>query len=225
MIGSQSKFIIWTISKGYCFSEIEDSLSTECLRMMYTLFETFLDNEMIQKYNFCCLWSRRHWKCIATRSCSSCVSTNMAVNVSFDERKWLLKCYWKVENVFEVQWCWSVEFGTPPPTRITNKNPRQVWSRWNGARHRKRVLMQLCRFLTIPKEVIEAMFSWDWYREIQCSSNFTSSKMEALHSKPCPLTKWRRPRYATAILWVVPAQVWRKGRFSRLNCLVRWSHI
>ena len=43
----------------------------------------------------------------------------MAVKLSFDERKWLLKCYWKVENVVEVQLCWRVEFGTPPPTRVT----------------------------------------------------------------------------------------------------------
>ena len=43
----------------------------------------------------------------------------MAVKFSFDERKWLLKCYWKVENVVEVQRRWRVEFGTPPPTRVT----------------------------------------------------------------------------------------------------------
>ena len=33
------------------------------------------------------------------------------MKLSFDERKWLLKCYWKVENVVEVQ--------RPPPTRAT----------------------------------------------------------------------------------------------------------
>ena len=43
----------------------------------------------------------------------------MAVKLSFDEYKWLLKCYWKMENVVEVQRCWRVEFGTPPPTRVT----------------------------------------------------------------------------------------------------------
>ena len=268
----------------------------------------------------------------------------MAVKLSFDERKWLLRCYWKVENVVEAQQRWSVEFGTPPPTRITitrirekfevegtvqdvlkgrcgrkrsstdnesadavmqvlhdlqrsqwgnvlvrlvsrnpvfiefcelkngsltfrdlsmfdvvvvsvlwqkvdilnmyglkevygiehntncisvsfrcweitfqkvytsiwiwytstnkgnnNKNPRQVWIRWNGARCVERevplitiVLMQSCRFCTIPKEVIEAMFSWDWHREIQCSSNFASSKMEALHSETCRSVRRRR---------------------------------
>ena len=41
----------------------------------------------------------------------------MAVKLLFDERKWLLKCYWKVENVVEVQRCWRVEFGTI--TRVT----------------------------------------------------------------------------------------------------------
>ena len=43
----------------------------------------------------------------------------MAVKLPFDERKWLLKCYWKMENVVEVQRCWRVEFGTPPPTSVT----------------------------------------------------------------------------------------------------------
>ena len=43
----------------------------------------------------------------------------MAVKLSFDERKWLLKCYSKVENVVEVQRRWRVELGTPQPTRVT----------------------------------------------------------------------------------------------------------
>ena len=42
----------------------------------------------------------------------------MAVKLSLDERKWLLKCYWKVENVVEVQRRWRVEFGTSSPTRV-----------------------------------------------------------------------------------------------------------
>ena len=33
--------------------------------------------------------------------------------------KWLLKCYWKFENVVEVQRRLRIEFGTPPPTRVT----------------------------------------------------------------------------------------------------------
>ena len=43
----------------------------------------------------------------------------MVVKLLFDERKWLLKCYCKVENVVEVQRRCRVEFGTPPPTRVT----------------------------------------------------------------------------------------------------------
>ena len=36
---------------------------TECLKLMYTLFKLlFLSNEMRQKYNFCWVWSRGHWK-------------------------------------------------------------------------------------------------------------------------------------------------------------------
>ena len=42
----------------------------------------------------------------------------MTVKLSFDERKWLLKCYCKVGNV-EVQRRWRVKFGTPPPPRVT----------------------------------------------------------------------------------------------------------
>ena len=49
----------------------------------------------------------------------------MALKLSFDERKWLLNCYWKVENAVEVQRRWRVEFGTQPPrvtiTRIRDK--------------------------------------------------------------------------------------------------------
>ena len=43
----------------------------------------------------------------------------MADKLLFDERKWLLKCYWKVENVVEVQRRWRIEFGTPPSTMVT----------------------------------------------------------------------------------------------------------
>ena len=35
----------------------------------------------------------------------------MAVKLSFDEHKWLLQCYWKVENVVEVQRRWRFEYG------------------------------------------------------------------------------------------------------------------
>jgi hypothetical protein len=38
------------------------------------------------------------------------------VNV-FEQCKWILKWYWKMENVTEVQRRWRNEFGTP--TRVT----------------------------------------------------------------------------------------------------------
>jgi hypothetical protein len=41
------------------------------------------------------------------------------VNLTFEKRKWILKCYLKTENVTEVQRRWRNEFGTPPPTRVT----------------------------------------------------------------------------------------------------------
>ena len=59
---------------------------------------------------------------------SSRVLTNLAVTLSFDERKWFLNCYWKVENVVEVQWHWRIEFGTPPSTRVTITRIRDVSS-------------------------------------------------------------------------------------------------
>ena len=57
----------------------------------------------------------------------------MALKVSFDERKWLLKCYWKVENTIEVQRRWRVEFGTSP-TRVTITRIRDIFEvGWDGA--------------------------------------------------------------------------------------------
>ena len=46
------------------------------------------------------------------------------MKLSFGMRKWLLKCYSKVENVVEAQRHWRAEFGTPPtppspPPRVT----------------------------------------------------------------------------------------------------------
>ena len=77
------------------------------------------------KYNFCSVCSRRHWTSIATRSSFFMCLNKMAVKLSFDERKWLLKCYCKVENVVEVQRRWRVQFGTLPRrvtiTRIRDK--------------------------------------------------------------------------------------------------------
>ena len=97
----------------------------------------------------------------------------MAVKLSFDERKWLLKCYWKVENVVEVHRCWRVEFGTSPPKRVTITRIQDkfevdgtVQDVLKGRCGRKRsstdnetadAVMQV--FRTIPKEVIEAMYS------------------------------------------------------------------
>ena len=85
--------------------------------------------------------------------------TNMAVKLSIDERKWLLKCYWKAENV-EVQICWRVEFD-PPPTRATITRIRDKFEvdgmSWKvNAEEREvplitRVLMQPCRFLHDPQ--------------------------------------------------------------------------
>ena len=39
--------------------------------------------------------------------------------LSFEERKAVLKWYFKFENISEVQRQWRNEFGTQPPTRLT----------------------------------------------------------------------------------------------------------
>jgi hypothetical protein len=36
-----------------------------------------------------------------------------SLNLTFEKRKWILKCYWKTDNVTEVQRRWLNEFGTP----------------------------------------------------------------------------------------------------------------
>ena len=74
---------------------------------------------MRQKYNFCCVWPRRYLKNIAIRSSFICLNKYGGKIIPFDERKWLVKCYWKVENVVEVERHWRAEFGTSPPTRVT----------------------------------------------------------------------------------------------------------
>lgn len=41
----------------------------------------------------------------------------MAGNLSMEERKWIIKQYWKTENAEEVRKRWMQEFGTPSPSR------------------------------------------------------------------------------------------------------------
>ena len=43
----------------------------------------------------------------------------MAARLDFEERKFILKCYWKYENAVEVQRQFRREFNKEPPTRIT----------------------------------------------------------------------------------------------------------
>ena len=47
----------------------------------------------------------------------------MAVKLQFDERKWLLKCYWKVENIVDVQ----CDVGITIPTNINNNALNKAW--------------------------------------------------------------------------------------------------
>jgi len=43
----------------------------------------------------------------------------MAGNLSIEQRKWILKQYWKTENAERVLTAWVEAFNTPPPTRLT----------------------------------------------------------------------------------------------------------
>ena len=45
----------------------------------------------------------------------------VAGNLSTEQRKWILKQYWKTENAERVRTAWVEAFNTPPPTRLKNK--------------------------------------------------------------------------------------------------------
>jgi hypothetical protein len=43
----------------------------------------------------------------------------MTGNLNTEQRKWILKQYWKTENAQRVRTAWVKAFNTPPPTRAT----------------------------------------------------------------------------------------------------------
>ena len=43
----------------------------------------------------------------------------MTGNLSTEQRKWILKQYWKTENAKRVRTAQVEAFNTPPPTRLT----------------------------------------------------------------------------------------------------------
>jgi len=43
----------------------------------------------------------------------------MAGNLSIEQRKWIVKQFWKTENAERVCTAWVEAFNTPPPTRLT----------------------------------------------------------------------------------------------------------
>lgn len=51
--------------------------------------------------------------------CEQKTAATMAERLFFEQRKAVLKWYWKYENIKEVQRQWQNEFGTQPPTRRT----------------------------------------------------------------------------------------------------------
>jgi hypothetical protein len=52
-----------------------------------------------------------------------CVKETALVNLMFEQCKWILKCYWTMENVTEVHRRWRNEFGTPPPPPLSPPQP------------------------------------------------------------------------------------------------------
>ena len=88
---------------------------------------------MRQKYIFCCVWSRKQWKIIATRS-SYFIWLNKHGGVIIIRwtqvvTKVLLesgKCCWSSTTM--ESWIWY----TTNNKGNNNKNPRQIWSQWNG---------------------------------------------------------------------------------------------
>jgi len=43
----------------------------------------------------------------------------MADNLTNEQRKWILKQYWKTENAEKFRQKWAEEFDAPPPNRQT----------------------------------------------------------------------------------------------------------
>ena len=156
----------------------------------------------------------------------------MAVKLSFDERKWLLKCYWKVENVVEVQRHWRVEFGTPPSIRVTITRIREkfevcgtVSDLLTGRCGRKRSSTDNQSADAVMQDIARPP-----KKSVQCSRE-TGIEKSSVH-RILRAQKWKP--YIPSLVqelneddpyWVVPAQVWRNGRFSRLACLVGWNDI
>ena len=48
----------------------------------------------------------------------------VAGNLSIEQRKWILKQYWKTENAKRVRTAWVEAFNTPPPTCLTTYHIR-----------------------------------------------------------------------------------------------------
>jgi hypothetical protein len=44
--------------------------------------------------------------------------TTASLQLTSEQRKWILECYWKTKNVAEVHRCWRNEYGPPPPTQV-----------------------------------------------------------------------------------------------------------
>ena len=103
---------------------------------------------MRQKHSFCCVWSREHWKSIAT-----CSLFFMCLNEHGGEIiiRWTLVFTEVLLKFNDV-----VEFGTQPPTRITITRIRDKFEVDGTMQEREvplitRVLMQACRYLHDPQ--------------------------------------------------------------------------
>ena len=59
-------------------------------------------------------------------------------NLTFDQRKWLLKQYWKTENARLVREAWQVQFQTPPPSRQAIYKLRDKFERDGSVGNKKK---------------------------------------------------------------------------------------
>jgi hypothetical protein len=59
----------------------------------------------------------------------------MTGNLSIEQRKWILKEYWKTENAERVRTAWVEAFNTPPPIRLTIASETSLMQRVQWLMH------------------------------------------------------------------------------------------
>ena len=120
-------FRCWEITFKRVYTSIWDTLYFIMVPINYEYYYFYYCYLSAVKWDrnvFCCGWFRRYSKSVATRSSSFMCLNKHGGEIIIPWSKWLLKCYWKMEKVAEVQRRWKVEFGTPAPKRVTTTRIR-----------------------------------------------------------------------------------------------------